>query len=46
MNRAAARQNESVALGRGYVEAYVEFAHYVERLHRDIKSGAAHTHEH
>jgi len=32
--------DESVAAGREYVTAYVEFIHYVERLHLDI-SGAA-----
>jgi hypothetical protein len=32
--------DESVAAGREYVMAYVEFIHYVERLHLDI-SGAA-----
>ena len=31
--------DESVAAGREYVTAYVEFIHYVERLHLDI-SGA------
>ena len=41
--RAQARQkhaDESVAAGREYVTAYVEFIHYVEQLHLDI-SGAA-----
>jgi hypothetical protein len=32
--------DESVAAGREYVTAYVEFIHYVEQLHLDI-SGAA-----
>jgi hypothetical protein len=31
--------DESVDAGRAYVTAYVEFIHYVERLHLDI-SGA------
>jgi len=35
-------QNESVQAGREYVEAYIEFTHYVERLHRDATSSAAH----
>ncbi|GFE56943.1 DUF6448 family protein [Geobacter sp. AOG1] len=33
---------ESVAAGREYVAAYVEFIHYVERLHRDIVGEGAH----
>ena len=32
--------DESVAAGREYVRAYVEFIHYVERLHLDIAGGA------
>lgn len=32
----------SVAAGREYVAAYVEFIHYVERLHRDITGEGAH----
>jgi hypothetical protein len=39
---AKARAEESAANGRAFVEAYVEFTHYVERLHRDITSNAAH----
>lgn len=31
---------QSVEAGREYVEAYVEFLHYVERLHADIAGGA------
>ena len=34
--------DESVAAGREYVAAYVEFIHYVERLHRDIVGEGAH----
>jgi len=34
--------DESVEAGRQYVEAYVEFIHYVERLHADIVGGAGH----
>lgn len=34
--------NESVEAGREYVEAYVEFIHYLERLHLDIKGRAGH----
>ena len=33
--------DESVAAGREYVEAYVEFIHYVEQLHLDIAETAA-----
>jgi hypothetical protein len=44
--RAAAKKAHaahSVEAGRAYVEAYVEFVHYVERLHGDA-AGAAHRH--
>ncbi len=34
--------NESVEAGRRYVEAYVNFIHYVERLHQTATSSAAH----
>jgi hypothetical protein len=39
--------DHSVAAGREYVEAYVEFVHYVERLHNDAgtKSDGHHHHE-
>lgn len=43
--RAAAakkRSETSVAAGRDFVEAYVEFTHYVERLHLDATTPAAH----
>ena len=33
---------DSVAAGRDFVEAYVEFTHYVERLHLDAAGQAAH----
>ena len=32
----------SVAAGREFVEAYVEFTHYVERLHLDATTSASH----
>lgn len=35
-------KDESVAQGREFVEAYVEFTHYVERLHMDASGKAAH----
>jgi hypothetical protein len=34
--------DRSVEAGREYVEAYVEFVHYVERLHNDALGAAAH----
>jgi hypothetical protein len=34
--------DRSVEAGREYVEAYVEFVHYVERLHNDALAAAAH----
>jgi len=34
--------DESVEKGREFVEAYVEFTHYVERLHMDASSAGAH----
>ncbi|MEO8584962.1 MAG: DUF6448 family protein [Acidobacteriota bacterium] len=43
--RAAAakkRSDTSVTAGREFVEAYVELTHYVERLHRDATTPAAH----
>jgi hypothetical protein len=35
--------DESVAAGREFVEAYVEFTHYVERLHADATGPAGHS---
>jgi len=34
--------DHNVAAGREFVEAYVEFTHYVERLHTDATSPAGH----
>ncbi len=34
--------DESVEAGREYVEAYVEYVHYVERVHAAAASGALH----
>jgi hypothetical protein len=34
--------NESVAAGREFVEAYVQFTHYVERLHLDATTSVEH----
>lgn len=35
-------KDESVAQGREFVEAYVEFTHYVERLHQDATAQSTH----
>ncbi|MFZ2948642.1 MAG: DUF6448 family protein [Desulfuromonadaceae bacterium] len=35
-------KDESVAQGRAFVEAYVEYTHYVERLHQDATGNVAH----
>ena len=43
--RAAAakkRSDAGVAAGREFVEAYVEFTHYVERLHLDATTSPFH----
>lgn len=43
--RAAAARKQadtSVAAGREFVEAYVEFTHFVERLHTDATTSASH----
>ena len=37
---ASKHANESVEAGREFVAAYVEYVHYVERLHNDAKSAA------
>ncbi len=38
-------KNESVEAGREYVEAYVTFMHYVERLHQDATTNPSHGRE-
>jgi hypothetical protein len=38
--------NDSVEAGREYVEAYVGFIHYYERLFADAQGAAAHSEEH
>jgi hypothetical protein len=38
-------KDENVAAGREYVEAYVEYIHYVERLHVVMSGRSAHGHE-
>ena len=35
-------KDESVAQGREFVKAYIEFTHYVERLHQDATAQGAH----
>lgn len=40
------RADVSVAAGREYVEAYVEFVHYVEQLHLNIAGATAGTEHH
>ena len=37
--------DESIEAGRKFVEAYVEFTHYVERLHRDASTLSGHSEE-
>jgi hypothetical protein len=39
---AKAHKDDSIESGRHYVEAYVKFIHYVERLHQDASSEAVH----
>jgi len=34
--------DESVQAGREFVEAYIGFTHYVERLHLDATTGVEH----
>ncbi|HEU0224307.1 MAG TPA: DUF6448 family protein [Steroidobacteraceae bacterium] len=36
--------DESIEAGREYVEAYVDYVHFVENLHRLITEGASHAH--
>lgn len=42
VGEAKKHKDNSVEAGRGYVEAYVEFVHYIERLHADAASEAGH----
>jgi hypothetical protein len=39
------RSDESIEAGREFVEAYVEFTHYVERLHKDALATSGHAEE-
>ncbi len=43
VRKAAKDKDKSVAEGRKYVEAYVEFTHYIERLHSDILGSSGHS---
>jgi hypothetical protein len=36
---------DSVDAGRTYVEAYVDYIHYVESVHRLVSHGASHAHD-
>lgn len=45
LTSAKKHMDESVAAGREYVEAYVEYVHFVEGLHNTITAADAH-HEH
>lgn len=40
----SSEKDEAVASGREYVEAYVEFTHYVERLHSAIEAAGSSEH--
>jgi hypothetical protein len=40
----AEHANRSVEEGRAYVRAYVDYAHYIESLHRLVMHGAPHSH--
>ncbi|HJW28294.1 MAG TPA: DUF6448 family protein, partial [Saprospiraceae bacterium] len=42
--RSAFGQND-IEAGRGYVRAYVEFIHYVERIHQDVAAPVDHQHQ-
>jgi hypothetical protein len=39
------RSSDSVAAGREYVAAYVDYVHFVESVHRLAEHGAPHTHD-
>lgn len=42
---AARHKDDSVAAGRAYVEAYVEYIHYVEGLHLALTGASGHGHD-
>lgn len=39
-----AKSGESVEAGREFVEAYVDYVHYIEAIHRIVGGGAPHAH--
>ena len=44
--KAKKHAEESVEAGREYVEAYVQFMHYIERIHNDINKKKVHQDKH
>ena len=46
LQKAKEHANHDPEHGRAWVAAYVEFIHYVERIHGDLAKSAAHQHEH
>jgi hypothetical protein len=46
MQKAKEHASHTPAAGREWVAAYVEFVHYVERIHSSLGRAAAHQHEH
>ncbi len=42
--KAKAKADESVAEGREFVDAYVQYVHYLENVHNAIAADAAHAH--
>jgi hypothetical protein len=45
LNMPKKHADESVEAGRKFVEVYVEFTHYVERIHMDAAAHGAHHEE-
>jgi hypothetical protein len=45
-SNAAREKDASVEAGRRYVEAYVQFIHYVERLHQEATGQVSEDHQH
>jgi hypothetical protein len=46
LQKAKEHADHNPAAGRAWVASYVEFIHYVERIHGDLAKNAAHQHEH
>ena len=38
--------NDNVDAGRSYVKSYVDYVHFVERVHLLVEKGAGHSHDH